>query len=68
MYVGLICINCIFNYSYYLFIMQATKSSELPSKESEGVKKLIDELPLVTKLKELNSSLTSIEVLISLVQ
>ena len=44
-----------------LYVIQATKASELHSKQDEGIQKFT-ELPLVTKLKTLNSSLTTIEV------
>ena len=42
-----------------------TKTWELQSSENEQTKELTEELPLVTKLKKLSSSLTTIEVPIS---
>ena len=39
-----------------------SKAGEFKSSEIEQTKKLTEELPLVTKLKKLSSSLTTIEV------
>ena len=45
-----------------------TKIGELRSSENEQTKELTEELPLVTKLKKLSSSLTTIEVPIAHIQ
>ena len=54
---------CTFVYNVCTLILQGIRITELPSEEHEESKDLPDKVPILNKLKKLNTNLANIEVL-----